>query len=162
MSDMSLESLLFLLALWAFLIVLLLSWRVYKIRHLKKEELHEGIVLSEPFFSSFGIISKIILAVYGVFVSLFCFVFQKIAPGAKKLSGKPRGYFCKVSDYMRGKKKLEKNGCSGYWYKLHETVNGNGSSIAETVETIETEEIEISIVEEKPKEKRKSRRSLKP
>jgi len=131
MENMSLEFLIFLLALWSGLIVLLLFWRIYKIRHLRKEELYRGIVSNEQFFSDFNFVSRCFRKTYSGLAVMICFVSGKLSPHVRKIGKKPKNYFCKISDSIYGKRKIEKNGCSGYWHELNESVNGSTKDDAE-------------------------------
>ena len=90
-------------------IVSLLAWRIYLVRNYKNRDLLDGIISSKPFFDDFE-------KIFGSFISgAICVILNFFS---KKEAGVFKKCFYRFSDYVKGKRLIEKNGCKGYWKKL--------------------------------------------
>jgi len=89
----------------------LLAWRFYLLRGVDKSELVKGITGSDPFFRGFE--KKIEC------FSKYCFNSLGGVCVGKKLNNKFKARFCRLFDYVQGRRTMAKNGCKGYWEKLN-------------------------------------------
>ncbi len=104
----------------------------YFIRRLNKEQLYRGLISVKPFFTDFEVFSK---PVADFSKRLFFATGYFSKKQARKISRwfkctvalRVKMYFHKISNYMHGRRNIEKNGCSGYWEELNQCKNGNGN-----------------------------------
>jgi hypothetical protein len=108
--------------------VFVIGMGFYRARNLNKKEICEGLVLSKPFFTDFG---ERLSPVFRSLREMTMFIAGKIfGKGIKKffpigyfLALTARKYYCRFSNYVRGRHLLKRNGCKGYWRKINDCKN---------------------------------------